>query len=39
MSGATLSFPRFQAIDGNGNPIRGGKLYAYEPGTSTKKDT
>lgn len=32
-----LNFPLFQAIDGNGNPIRGGLLYTYEAGTSTAK--
>ena len=32
-----FSFPRFKAIDGNGNPIRGGKLSTYAEGTSTDK--
>jgi len=36
----TLFFsPRFQALDGNGDSISGGKLYFYETGTSTPKDT
>ena len=39
MSGPLLSFPRFQAIDGNGNPLRGGKLYTYASGTSSNKAT
>lgn len=34
-----LTFPRFHAIDGNGNPIRGALLYTYEEGTNTPKVT
>jgi hypothetical protein len=36
---ATLFNPFFQAIDGNGNPISGAKLYFYRTGTSTLQDT
>ena len=38
-AGNILTYPRFMAIDGNGNPIRGARLYSYEAGTSTAKAT
>lgn len=31
--------PKFQWIDGNGNPLAGGKLFTYETGTTTLKTT
>lgn len=36
---ATLFDPFFQAIDGDGNPIVGAKLYFYTTGTNTPQDT
>lgn len=35
--GNPVNYPLFQAIDSNGDPISGGKVYTYEPGTSTPK--
>ena len=32
-------FPKQQWVNANGNPLNGGKLYFYESGTTTPKDT
>lgn len=37
--GALFNHPKFQAIDSAGAPLSGGKVYFYETGTSTPKDT
>lgn len=34
-----IALPRFRALDANGDPLSGGKVYFYEAGTSTPKDT
>lgn len=34
-----ITYPLFKALDDNGNPLRGGKLYTYEVGTTTPKTT
>ena len=34
-----LEFPKFSVFDSLGNPLSGGKVYFYEAGTSTLKDT
>jgi len=34
-----LPNPKFQVFDSSGAPLSGGKLYTYEPGTTTAKDT
>lgn len=34
-----LSHPKFQAFDNNGDPLNGGKLHIYEPGTTTNKNS
>jgi hypothetical protein len=38
-TGYLLGSPKFYAQDVNGNPLVGGKLYSYRPGTSTAKAT
>lgn len=37
MTASLLPVPRIRFLDGNGNPLDGGKLYTYEAGTSTPK--
>ena len=34
-----IPLPKFSALDDDGNPLVGGKLYAFEAGTSTPQDT
>lgn len=36
---ALAPYPRFRAFDANGDPLAGGKVYFYEAGTTTPKDT
>lgn len=35
----SLGLPRWRAFDANGDPLSGGKLHTYAPGTSTPKAT
>jgi len=35
----SIGNPKFQAFDSNGDPLSGGLLYTYEPGTTTEKTT
>ena len=34
-----FNFPKFFALDDDGNPLVGGKLYSYQAGTTTPQDT
>ena len=35
----SIGNPKFQAFDSSGDPLSGGLLYTYEPGTTTEKTT
>jgi hypothetical protein len=37
--GTRYGYPKFQAFKSNGDPLSGGKLYTYTPGTTTNKTT
>ena len=37
--GERIGAPKFQALDSNGDPLNGGKVYTYTYGTSTPKAT
>jgi len=39
MAATLFPQPLVQFLDDNGDPLSGGKVYFYEPGTSTPKDT
>lgn len=39
MTAVLLTEPQLQFFDDNGDPLAGGKLYAYDAGTTTPKDT
>lgn len=39
MAGFTIPVIKFRALDADGNPLAGGKLYSYEGGTSTPRAT
>ena len=39
IAAAPLSHTKFQAFDANGDPLTGGFVFTYEPGTTTKKTT